>query len=117
MHDAFMGRGGLGTENTDMANIYDPIDGTALAEGMQGSNACDEAWQAACAMAAERGSDVELEDDDGEWLVHPNGTRTQKVRCEHCGEDITESAARLREQYGDEPAPYCDDDCAAASDG
>lgn len=59
-----------------MASIYDPIDGTVLVEGLQGSDVCDQAWQAARTMAAERGSDVELEDDDGNWLVHPDGMRT-----------------------------------------
>lgn len=53
-----------------MGAIY-TLDGIELANGLQGSKACDEAIQAACNAADERGEDVELVDDDGYWLVHP----------------------------------------------
>lgn len=59
-----------------MANIYS-IDGMYLAEGMQGSSVCDEAWLAAKSIAAERDEDVMLEDDDGNWIIHPDGSREE----------------------------------------
>lgn len=56
-----------------MAAIYD-LDGTALTEGLQGCETCDEALQVARRMAAKRGEAVHLDDDDGEWLVYPDGS-------------------------------------------
>lgn len=57
-----------------MASIYDYDDGHPIALGFQGSRVCDEAVQAARRIAADMGEPVELHDDDGEWLVHPDGS-------------------------------------------
>lgn len=59
-----------------MATISD-MQGQYLSQGLQGRNACDAAIQAARRMAAERNEDVLLDDDDGEWIVHPDGSRDQ----------------------------------------
>jgi hypothetical protein len=56
-----------------MAAVYD-MDGHAITEGLQGCKVCDEAIQAARAIASRRDEAVVLEDDDGHWIVHPNGT-------------------------------------------
>lgn len=55
-----------------MADIYDQ-NGEELAVGLQGSSVCDEAILAAKEIAKERGEVVRLEDDDGNWDVHPDG--------------------------------------------
>jgi hypothetical protein len=57
-----------------MATIYDPETGNTLTDGLQGSKVCDEAINAARRKAADRGKDVVLEDDDGTWLVKPDGS-------------------------------------------
>jgi|2_EtaG_2_1085320.scaffolds.fasta_scaffold18014_5 hypothetical protein len=57
-----------------MANIYDE-NGNYLAEGLQGCNECDEAFNAAVAFAKQRKNYVFLEDDDGEWFVNKHGHR------------------------------------------
>lgn len=54
-----------------MATIYDMKTGDLIAGGLQGCNVCDAAIQAAQRIADDRGCDVHLEDDDGEWIVHP----------------------------------------------
>lgn len=56
-----------------MAAIYD-LEGCALTQGLQGSDTSDEALQTARRMAADRGEAVHLDDDDGEWLVDPDGS-------------------------------------------
>lgn len=56
-----------------MAAIYDTITGDTIADGLQGCDRCDEAIRAAIRIAAERNADVHLVDDDGDWIVHPNG--------------------------------------------
>ena len=56
-----------------MATIYDYEDATLLADGLQGASGCDEAPRCAGAYAVDRGDPVVLEDDDGVWLVHPDG--------------------------------------------
>ena len=56
-----------------MAEIYDYETGDAITVGLQGSRVCDEAIQAARRIAADRNEPVELHDDDGVWLVHPDG--------------------------------------------
>jgi hypothetical protein len=56
-----------------MAAIYTQEDGSEITGGLQGCMVCDEAIQAARRIAADRGEAVVLADDDGEWLVHPNG--------------------------------------------
>jgi hypothetical protein len=55
-----------------MATIFDN-NGDELTAGLQGSSVCDEALMAAREFAKERDETVLLEDDDGRWLVHPNG--------------------------------------------
>lgn len=55
------------------AAIYDVETGNSIAEGLQGSRVCDEAINMARRIATERGDDVHLSDDDGEWLVSPDG--------------------------------------------
>lgn len=56
-----------------MAAIYDYETGGTLTEGLQGSQVCDEAVQIARRMAASRGVPVLLVDDDGDWVVMPDG--------------------------------------------
>lgn len=56
-----------------MANIYN-MNGEYLSEGLQGCRVCDEAFQAAKQIAEERDEDVMLEDDDGNWIVSPDGS-------------------------------------------
>lgn len=58
-------------EPQSYASIYTQ-DGAELTTGLQVSAVSDEAIQAAERWADRRGEDVELHDDDGVWLVHPN---------------------------------------------
>ena len=55
------------------AAIYDVTTGDTITDGLRGCYTCDEALQAAVRIAAERGEDVHLEDDDGDWHVSPDG--------------------------------------------
>jgi len=55
-----------------MANIYDAA-GYSITEGLQGCTVCDEALQIARDIAADRRQPVFLEDDNGDWLIFPNG--------------------------------------------
>jgi len=55
------------------ATIYS-TDGEHIAQGLQGCNVCDEALQHARRVAKERDEGVVLEDDDGNWLVYPDGS-------------------------------------------
>lgn len=57
-----------------MAAIYDMTTGDVITDGLQGSDRCDEAIQAARRIAADRGEDVELIDDGDSWVVHPDGS-------------------------------------------
>jgi len=57
-----------------MAEIYD-MSGNEITVGLQGCSVCDEAIIAARNIAGDRNEDVHLV-DDGEWIVHPNGSRT-----------------------------------------
>ena len=57
-----------------MAAIYSYMDDEPLAEGLQGSDVCDEALDMALDLAEEYSEPVLLVDDDGEWIVHPDGT-------------------------------------------
>lgn len=60
-----------------MASVY-TMDGNELTTGLQGCNTCDEAILAAQRIADRLSEDVHLEDDDGDWVVHPkrsDGTR------------------------------------------
>lgn len=56
-----------------MATIYHYETGNEITAGLQGCTVCDEAIQAARRIAEDRDEPVELHDDDGEWLVHPDG--------------------------------------------
>ncbi len=56
-----------------MAEIYSQ-NAEEITVGLQGSQVCDEAIQAAKGIAADRGESVRLEDDDGNWDVYPDGT-------------------------------------------
>lgn len=56
-----------------MAALYTTF-GEAITVGLQGSVVCDEAIQAAKALARDRGHDVVLDDDDGSYLVSPDGS-------------------------------------------
>jgi NAD(P)H-dependent FMN reductase len=60
------------------ASIYDG-EGNTITGGLQPASVCDEAIQAARRIAAESGDDVYLEDDDGNWIVSPDGT-SRKAR-------------------------------------
>lgn len=55
------------------ASIY-TMDGAELTTGLQGCTVCDEAIDLARRTAAERGEDVHLVDDDGEWIAHADGS-------------------------------------------
>jgi hypothetical protein len=54
-----------------MAAIYDTETGDTITAGLQGCIKCDEAIQMAEEIADDRDEDVWLEDDDGDWIVHP----------------------------------------------
>ncbi|MFM1991296.1 MAG: hypothetical protein RJA99_4253 [Pseudomonadota bacterium] len=56
-----------------MATIY-TTDGDYLSQGLQGSDVCDHAIQTARMWAEQRNEAVVLEDDDGVWLVQPDGS-------------------------------------------
>lgn len=56
-----------------MAEVYDCETGDIITGGMQGSAVCSEAIQAAQRIAKDRGEPVLLADDDGQWIVHPDG--------------------------------------------
>jgi hypothetical protein len=56
-----------------MATIYDAETTNIITEGLQGSDVCNEAINAAKRYAKDRGEDVILDDDDGYWLVSPEG--------------------------------------------
>jgi len=62
-----------------MAAIYDYATGYAITEGLQGCETCDEAIDMAIEIAAERGVPVVLEDDDGNWLVKPDGSPAVQI--------------------------------------
>lgn len=53
-----------------MASIY-TLDSETLTIGLGGSDTTNEAILVAQQLADRRGEDVHLDDDDGEWLVHP----------------------------------------------
>lgn len=57
------------------AAITDHETGDYITQGLQGSDVSDQAWRCAVEIAAERSEPVVLHDDDGDWLVHPDGTR------------------------------------------
>ncbi len=58
-----------------MASIYN-TNGEYITQGLQGSSVCDEALIAAREIAAAHNEDVVLKDDDGYWLVSPDGEVT-----------------------------------------
>lgn len=57
-----------------MAAIYDYNTGYAITEGLQGCRVCDDAIHLAHEIAQERERSVILDDDDGSWIVHSDGT-------------------------------------------
>ena len=61
-----------------MSAVYS-LSGEVLADGLQGSRVCDEAWQSARRIAIDIGEEVHLVDDDGEWIVPPSGRRRPHV--------------------------------------
>ena len=56
-----------------MAAIYDRITDNPITEGLQGCEVCDEAIIAARNIARRRNEEVLLVDDDGDWIVFPDG--------------------------------------------
>ncbi len=60
------------------ADIY-AADGSEITAGLQPSRFCDEAINLARELAAERNETLLLCDDDGDWLVAPDGKCTQTV--------------------------------------
>ena len=62
-----------------MAAIYDYETGNTITEGLQGCDTCDRAINMAIEMAAERGVPVVLDDDDGQWLVKPDGSPAVQI--------------------------------------
>lgn len=62
-----------------MASIIDIDTGDYITQGLQGCSVCDTAIHTARRIAAERNEAVILDDDDGEWLVQPDGTVTERA--------------------------------------
>lgn len=56
-----------------MATIYNS-EAYPITDGLQGSDICDDAIRTALRIAADRDESVFLDDDDGLWLVEPDGT-------------------------------------------
>lgn len=56
-----------------MAHIED-MHGNTITGGLQGCIVCDDAVIAARSIAFRRRVCVLLVDDDGDWIVHPDGT-------------------------------------------
>lgn len=56
-----------------MSISIETLDGDILADGLQGSMVCDEAINAALRIAIDRDEAVVLYDDDGVWIVGPDG--------------------------------------------
>ena len=54
------------------ASVYDE-NGNYITQGLQPSAVCDEAIITAKSIAADREKEVILEDDDGYWMVSPDG--------------------------------------------
>ena len=67
-----------------MAAIYDMASGWPITEGLQGCYVCDQAIDMAQEIADEREECVLLDDDDGQWVVHPmrDGVREPADRYE-----------------------------------
>lgn len=59
-----------------MAAIYDIETGDTITEGLQGCGMSDEAIQEARFIASERRESVHLDDDDGSWIISPEGSAT-----------------------------------------
>lgn len=58
-----------------MAGIYNYLTTDTITDGLRGSTWSDDARQTAHSIAREKCQPVVLEDDDGIWLVYPDGTR------------------------------------------
>jgi hypothetical protein len=102
-----------------MATIYDTQDNAVITDGLQGCAVSDEAIDAARRIAAERGTDVLLVDDDGDWIVHPDDRPASPgpvARRNAIADDLAETSARLdagnptlsTDGYGVEPGEYRD---------
>jgi hypothetical protein len=63
---------------TECATLYDQ-NGNTLTEGLQPASICDQAIIVARETAARRNEDVILHDDDGYWIVSPDGSATEKT--------------------------------------
>lgn len=90
-----------------MATIYTYKSTDPIAEGLQGAFCCDEAIRAARTIAKESGAPVVLDDEDGVWLVQPNGDATE------CDREAWESDGICREpeqcdETADEAGSYAD---------
>ena len=83
-----------------MAAVY-TLDGGELCTGLQGCDTCDEAIQAAWQHADQLAADVHLQDDDGDWLVHPKGggRREPADRLSLVGDDLVV----CRDYHADHP--------------
>lgn len=95
-----------------MTNIYDRETGSEITVGLQGSEMCDEAIQAARRCTIDAGEAVLLADDDGDWIVHPDGSReTAGGDCDQCHlPRASTRSVRLGWDDRDEPirADLCD---------
>ena len=56
-----------------MASLYDNSNGYLITDCLQGSDTCDEALDIAKQEAERRNEDILLDDDDGYWLIKPDG--------------------------------------------
>lgn len=63
-----------GDQETLMASILNYQTGEYITQGLGGCNTCDQAIQTARKMAKDRQEPVVLDDDDGQWIVQPDGT-------------------------------------------
>lgn len=58
-----------------MADLYTYDTGEVISQGLQGCCMCDQAMRAARETARVLNEPVVLDDDDGTWLVNPDGSR------------------------------------------
>lgn len=61
--------------STNVASIFTMF-GEKITTGLPVSAVSDEAFRAAQRIAAHRGEAVVLADDDGEWIIQPDGSAT-----------------------------------------
>lgn len=60
-----------------MAAILDYQTGEYITQGLQGRNTCDVAIQTAKRIAACGQRSVVLDDDNGQWIVRPDGSTAE----------------------------------------